>query len=1231
MKKLTIFSFVLLYSIIAFGQIPGQFDLRDYNGNNYVTTVKSQQGGTCWTHGAWAAMEGNLLVTGNWATAGEVGEPALAEYHLDWWNGFNQHFNEDLDPPTGNGLTVHEGGDYRVTSAYLSRGEGAVREEDGQSYSSPPSRYEDYYHKYYANHVEWYTVGDNLENIDLVKSKIMEYGVMGTCLCSSGSFISNYIHYQPPSTSQDPNHAVAIIGWDDNKVTQAPDPGAWLCKNSWGAGWGLSGYFWISYYDKHAGHHPEMGAISFQDVEYYTYDNVYYHDYHGWRDTKTNTTEAFNAFVALSNDVLKSVNFFTAVDDVDYTVIIYDDFISGELQNELSSISGNFEYTGLHTVELTEPVGLTMDDDFYIYLELLDGGIPYDRTSDVPVLLGGGTKTIVTSTASPNESFYKEGGVWEDFYDYNDPSGFQNSGNFCIKGMSVVAYGMDMGGVEIQDPTGNNNGQIDPGETVDIIIPIQNTGMFVVTDVLADFICNDPYTIVNSAMLDFGSIDPGEEAEGILNITVSPATPIGHSISGDLEVVCTSLGNSFNYSFDLNFKVGLIVEDFETGDFSAFEWEFGGDADWTISTSNVYEGTYCAKSGAIDDQEESELILTMEVLADDEISFFRKVSSEGDYDYLRFYIDDLQMGEWEGDESWGEVTFSVTTGIHTFKWAYEKDYSVAGGNDCAWLDFISLPAVDQGMLTTFDLRDLNGINYVSSVKSQTSGTCWTHGTMASVEGNLLMNGNWADTLDDVEPNLAEYHLDWWNGFNEYFNQDLDPPFNNGQGLEVHLGGDYRVSSAYMARGEGMVYSPDANDDTELDYNWFPTAPSRFDTTYSLYYSNDIEWYIVGENLENIDFVKGKIMEHGVMATCICYSGSFINSEYEHYQPASSTVDPNHSVAIIGWDDDREIAGAPGNGAWLTKNSWGSGWGNNGYFWISYYDKHAGQHSEMGAISFINSAPFQYDNVYYHDYHGWRDTKSDITEAFNAFETDGTKSLEAISFFTAVDNVNYIATIYDDFDGTELSNVLWTKQDNILYSGFHTIVIEDSFVLETGDDFYVHLDLSDGGHPYDRTSIVPVLLCGPESKTVVPSAANPDESYYHDGTSWLDFYYYDDPSGYQNTGNFCIKALTTDVVIPKVNQHIMGNSALEGNFPNPFSNQTSIRYFLSETSDIQLCIMNIVGQEVFSKVILSQHQGQNEFIWNGKNINGIPVKPGIYLYRLVINGDVVAIKRMLKVN
>ncbi|MBN2129336.1 MAG: C-type lectin domain-containing protein [Sedimentisphaerales bacterium] len=132
------------------------------------------------------------------------------------------------------------------------------------------------------------------------------------------------------------------------------------------------------------------------------------------------------------------------------------------------------------------------------------------------------------------------------------------------------------------------------------------------------------------------------------------------------------------------------VEDFETGDLSAFDWSCYGYADWFVTPNEHYSGSYSAQAGSIGDDGSTSLSVTLDCVAGD-ITFWCRVSSESHWDCLRFYINESEKGAWSGDESWSEVSFPVKAGRRTFTWTYSKDESLDSGQDTCWIDDVVFP------------------------------------------------------------------------------------------------------------------------------------------------------------------------------------------------------------------------------------------------------------------------------------------------------------------------------------------------------------------------------------------------------------------------------------------------------------------------------------------------------------------------------------------------------------
>lgn len=236
--------------------------------------------------------------------------------------------------------------------------------------------------------------------------------------------------------------------------------------------------------------------------------------------------------------------------------------------------------------------------------------------------------------------------------------------------------------------TGNGNRRLDPGENVVLSIPVNNQGHCAAPQALSHLFTESEWLDIDLIQYQIGDIETGATRNAVYQVAVSPDIPLGTTV----DLYFTNAAGVYNSTRIYNPKVGLIIEDFETGDFSAYPWNNTSSLPWTITTTSVNGGTYAARSGAIGHNASTTLQITMNVQSNDEISFARRVSSESGYDFLKFYIDNSEKGSWSGNEQWATVSYPVTPGQHTFKWTYSKDGSATGGSDAVFIDDINFPS-----------------------------------------------------------------------------------------------------------------------------------------------------------------------------------------------------------------------------------------------------------------------------------------------------------------------------------------------------------------------------------------------------------------------------------------------------------------------------------------------------------------------------------------------------------
>ena len=318
-----------------------------------------------------------------------------------------------------------------------------------------------------------------------------------------------------------------------------------------------------------------------------------------------------------------------------------------------------------------------------------------------------------------------------------------------------------------------NVGEINPGESGTITFVVKNNGQNNITGLSGNLMSHHSDITVNSNNVTVNEINSGNTAEVTFNISVAASATVGSMYPMSFSI------NNAQYELNMPYSlmIGRAMEDFESNGFTSFAWNNSGQYPWEITTSNVYAGSYSARSktnlpnGSWGSNKNSDISITLNVTEASPISYYRKVSSESGYDKFSFAIDGTTKEELSGEVAWEQASFDVTPGNHTFRFRYSKDASQTSGSDCAWIDNIIFPISGQTMTPTspvlvIDHYDIEG-TYANNIVlrgdepvikvtfKNAGGTVATNiqATLSTSDNDISINSNGTSSTVDF-PSMA---------------------------------------------------------------------------------------------------------------------------------------------------------------------------------------------------------------------------------------------------------------------------------------------------------------------------------------------------------------------------------------------------------------------------------------------------------------------------------------------
>ena len=409
------------------------------------------------------------------------------------------------------------------------------------------------------------------------------------------------------------------------------------------------------------------------------------------------------------------------------------------------------------------------------------------------------------------------------------------------------------------------------------------------------------------------------------------------------------------------------------------------------------------------------------------------------------------------------------------------------------------------------------------------GVCWSFSTISLVETNLIKKNLASSDIDLSELHLVNYTYNCVNDPLGGLEGDVNK-FDTSYGSVMQYGGNVEMAANSLLDWEGAV-----NEDVvpyTIDYIRQVENEQLND---SLAYGKDVahvqNFYRV--NITSRDDVKKAVMDYG--AVSISYfsdqssdwsTDNYNSSTAAYYCPNAYTS--NHAVTIVGWDDDYSadnFATTPdGNGAWIVRNSWGSYYGKEGYFYLSYYDKsiYTVGYALEAELSNNYDNNYQYDGAMLYGYMGYGGSN----KYANIFEAkanqDGSENIKAVSFMTGRStNLNYTVSIYTnltDETNPESGTLAAQKSGITTYDGTYTVNLDSPVEINEGNKFSVVVEVRNASGKTSYLAYERSMQSGKVGYWCTASAKENQSFVANPYGYWDDF-------GKARSCNFIIKAFT----------------------------------------------------------------------------------------------------------